>query len=124
MGGSMSAYSLQSGKNTPDINFDITGNRCVIQGKSYPENSRKFYAPLAEWIGQQRFSDNTVVELQFDYLSSSSVIAVLDILKRLERQNPKIQVKWIYESGDDDMKNVGLNFQKLCSLTFDFVETE
>lgn len=118
----MNTYSLEATKNTPEIIFNPSAKQFIIQGKSYPENSKKFYLPLTEWILKNKLPDHSVIEMYFIYISSSSVISILDLLRKVESLNKKIIVKWTYEQGDDDMKNVGLNFQKLCSLEFDFIE--
>lgn len=118
----MSSYISESSRNSPEIRFDLVKGEFSIKGKSFPENSKKFYAPFMEWIDKNPLPENAVVEMQFDYISSSSVIAVLELIRRMEEKQSQIRIIWAFESGDDDMQNVGLNYKKLSKLNFEFVE--
>jgi hypothetical protein len=120
----MKPYSCDPTKNTPEIRFDIASSRFSMKGKSFPENSKVFYAPFLEWISSSTFPQGAVIDLEFDYISSSSVIAVLEVIKKIEEMQPTAKVIWTYESGDDDMLNVGQNYQKLTKLHFEFNELE
>lgn len=120
----MSSYISEPTRNTPEIHFDLKKNVFRIIGKSFPENSKKFYAPFTEWLNANRLPAGALIELQFDYISSSSVIAVLEVLKKIETTQPDAHIKWSFESGDDDMQNIGLNYKKLCRLPFEIVEFE
>lgn len=118
----MKAFISDPTKNTPEIRFDPSSARFTIRGKSYPENSRQFYAPVLQWIRMNRFPASSVLELEFDYISSSSVIAILEMLKMIEETDKSVKVIWTYEAGDDDLMNVGMNYRKLCGLEFEFNE--
>ncbi|MBX7095397.1 MAG: DUF1987 domain-containing protein [Flavobacteriales bacterium] len=120
----MASFYLEPTRNTPEIRFDNTSGVYFIRGKSFPENSKKFYLSLVEWVMSNDVLPNSMLELQFDYISSSSVIAVLEVIKRIESKNDSVTVKWIFESGDDDMQNVGINYQKLCKLNIELHEIE
>lgn len=120
----MNTYNLEATKNTPQVIIDPASGKFSISGKSYPENSKRFYSPITEWVLKQKFPENTVLDFYFIYVSSSSVISILDLIRKISAQNNSVVIKWTYEAGDDDMKNVGHNFQKLCPLKFDFVEVE
>jgi len=118
----MSKYYLDHGKNTPEIRFDIIANVFKITGKSFPENAKKHYSDFTAWLKINKIPAGSLIELNFEYISSSSVISVLELLREIEKQEKEIQVKWYYEEGDDDMRAVGINYQKLCALQFEYIE--
>lgn len=119
----MNNYILAAGKNTPEIRFDINANVFQIKGKSFPENAKKHFTEFSAWLKQNKIPAGSLIELDFEYISSSSVIAVLELLREIEKQEKNISVKWYYEDGDDDMRAVGSNYQKLCALQFEFILT-
>ena len=119
----MSLFFAAAGKNTPEIKFDLSENQFYIRGKCFPENAKKHFLPLVNFVLQNPMPENSLLNLNFDYISSSSIIAILEFLKQLEKMNKSISIEWVYEEGDEDMKNVGLNFSKLCALSFSIVET-
>lgn len=119
----MSKYISDHGKNTPEIRFDLAAKVFHIKGKSFPENAKKHYSDFTAWLKINKIPAGSLIELDFEYISSSSVIAVLELLREIEKHERDIQVKWYYEDGDDDMRSVGVNYQKLCSLNFEFIET-
>lgn len=59
-----------------------------------------------------------VVVLDFEYLSSSSVACLLQMLKDLKSHfvSGKITVELFADSGDDEMISVGDNFKQLSGL--------
>jgi hypothetical protein len=112
----MSLFIAEPSRSTPQIRFDLTGKQFYIKGKSFPENSKKFYLPLNEWLSRNKLPADATIEMHFDYISSSSVIAVLEVLKNIESHGIGIKVIWTYEEGDDDLLNVAMNYQRLCAL--------
>ena len=41
---------IEQGKNTPKISGDSNSSILVIEGSSFPENVRKFYTPVNDWL--------------------------------------------------------------------------
>lgn len=116
--------SLQAGKTTPEIHFDLNSGIFKITGRSFPENSRKFYTPVLDWIKENPYKGDLTIHLNFDYISSSSVIAVMQMLREIELFNTGAKVFWYHEAGDDDMKSVASHFAQLCKLEVNVIEEE
>lgn len=115
----MSNLHISEGKNTPKVTWDIDSGKFVISGKSFPENTKKFYNLLTDWLDSQKLENNATFEFHFYYLSSSSIIAIYQILKRLENicdQGVCIDVIWKHDEGDDDIERIGLDYQKITKL--------
>lgn len=115
-------YEASSG--TPKVIFDHESGLIEIRGKSIPENAIKFFHPLIEWLKDYAHNpkDTTKVVLQIDYFNTSSSKCILQILKILERISAKheVLVDWIYR--DEDMYEIGEDYQLLIRLPFNMQE--
>lgn len=122
----MTKLIIQEDKNTPNVILDPENANFRFFGKSFPENSKKFYQPVIEWIENHTPDSGSVVEFNFYfyYLSSSSVIAVLEILKRLNRwkeNNVAVNINWNYDEDDDEMKRIGEDYMRIVNFKFNFI---
>lgn len=119
----MSALILKESKNTPEVILDPSSNKFMVKGKCFPENSKKFFAPIMDWFTFAKITGTCHLEVSLDYISSSSVIAILELFRHIEKSAAtngyEAKVKWLYEDGDDDSANVAINYQKLCHLTIE-----
>jgi|APLak6261662433_1056034.scaffolds.fasta_scaffold00343_8 hypothetical protein len=122
----MKRLEIKETNNTPHILFDVTTGVFVIEGKSFPEDSKEFYRPLIEWfdglIAAKSVSELTLTFNLF-YLSSSSIISVKQLLMKLidlSNNGAKVNVLWKYDDDDDDIKKTGEDYQKITKLQFDF----
>lgn len=116
-------FTIPEGKNTPIVSFDAKTNVLVISGKSYPENARKFYDEVLLNLKAHLFPTVFTIQMDFDYVSSSSVISILEMLKKLKSLSPDTNfgIRFIYESGDDDMLSVGENYEKITGFKFEYI---
>ena len=115
----MSELHISEGKNTPEVHWNAESGEFVISGKSFPENYKKFYTPLVDWIDAQEFQGDLTFEFHFYYLSSSSIIAIYQILKKIEVINEgdsNVRILWKFDEGDDDVERIGEDYQKITSL--------
>lgn len=112
-------FLIPEGKNSPHVQFFSKEHRLVISGKSFPENAKKFYEEVYQHLVNHSFNSTFQVLLDLDYVSSSSVIGILELLKRISAFT-KLDVEFTYEDGDDDMLNVGENYQKVLGMEFKF----
>tara|TARA_X000000368_G_C22805540_1_gene612295 strand:+ start:389 stop:766 length:378 start_codon:yes stop_codon:yes gene_type:complete len=116
---------IQQGKNTPRISGDSINSILVMEGSSFPENVRKFYTPINDWLDSIVIDKSTMnIDCKFYYLASSSIIALLKTLKHAERLfgNSNISIKWRYEEDDDDIRKIGEDFSHLLGIEFEFIE--
>ena len=122
----MEALILQEGKNTPKIVFDPENNTFSMTGRSFPENAKKFYTPVLEWLDafQPAGSDSLRFQFELYYVSSSSIIALLEVMRRLDALNgngTSVTVTWHYDEDDDDIKKIGEDYERITSLEFEIV---
>ncbi|HCL56042.1 MAG TPA: hypothetical protein DHW82_03420 [Spirochaetia bacterium] len=94
-----------------------------IEGESYPENSFAFYKPLLEWFASEFPQwDKFELHLRINYMNSSSVKCLLDILNILEKAHQSgktIKVIWFYEKDNNRSFELAEEFQEDLELPFE-----
>ena len=122
----MKELKIAATQNTPAISWIPETSTFEVVGRSFPENARKFYSPLVSWAKEFGAAYQEPVRFRFrlDYVSSSSVITLLELLRALEAAlgGSGLVFEWQYDPEDDDMHKVGNDYSKLLSTTFEFVE--
>ena len=124
----MEALHIASTEETPEINFDVEKKQFSISGKSLPEDSIAFYAPVFEWL--QQFVDEVQEDVEFeffmDYYNTSTAKQLAKIFLFLEKLNEKVfvQVVWKYKKDDNDMMASGVRFSKLLNIEFELRAVE
>ncbi|MDR0714631.1 MAG: DUF1987 domain-containing protein [Bacteroidales bacterium] len=96
-----------------------------MKGRSIPQNSKQLYKPCFEWVADyiRNPAPLTKVEIFFEYVDTSSIRCVVDVLSMLE-SNPKggkIEVIWYYEQFDDDLRELGTYIQIFIKVPFKYV---
>lgn len=118
-------FIIEATKNTPRVNADSNAYSMRIEGSTFPENVRKFYDPITDWIDKYiNLNKEFTIDCKFYYMASSSVIAFLKTLKKLESKLGKDNMKiiWRFEEGDDDILKIGEDYSQLLDITFSFKE--
>ena len=123
--------------NSPSVILDPESNQFDFSGESRPENVRKFYLPILEWLdsfakeqsemGSSARSSSLLVRFNFEYFNSTSAKYILDIFKALNVLNDigiEILVKWLYEEDDEDMLEVGEEMSRMSKLDFEYINTD
>lgn len=100
-------------KYTPKIELNTNGTLSFI-GKSYPENSFEFYAPITQWI-EDYFevpNENTTINFKIIYFNSSSSKLFFDLFDFFEQQKEKsnIVINWIYDAMNESALEAGEDF--------------
>lgn len=111
----MENLKMEATKYTPEISLDSKGIISLV-GKSYPENTFEFYAPMMEWVEMYfdgNSADETVVNIEIIYFNSSSSKLFFDLLDLLEdnnKDNNNIKVNWIYDKENESAQEAGEDF--------------
>ena len=119
----MEALHIVSTEETPEVHVDVENKHFSISGKSLPEDSVAFYAPVFDWL--QQFVDEVEEDVEFEffmeYYNTSSAKQLAKIFLFLEKLNEKVfvQVVWKYKKDDNDMMASGVRFSKLLNLEFE-----
>ena len=110
----------------PTIILDKDKATFEITGQSLPEEAISFYTPVIDWFEHyiKEPLPETVMVLKLDYCNSSSTKAIADVLEVLEehyKKGGKVEIQWMYMADDDDMLDVGKEFQEILKLPFTFI---
>lgn len=120
----MESLSITATSLTPSIHFDKSGVM-EIHGKSIPENSDEFWAPIIEWFKNyvNNPAEKTIFKLDIAYLNISSSKNILHLLYHLNELNDRgfnSEVEWYYYMADRDMLEVGKDYEHMVRVPFTF----
>ena len=130
----MEKLIIEPTANSPRILLDPEERNFEFSGESRPENVRKFYLPVLEWLEaftakvgglkeDQRPSD-LKCQFNFEYFNSTSAKYILDIFKSLNAIHALgigLDIKWLYEEDDEDMLEVGQEMSRMSKLEFEYI---
>lgn len=113
---------IEATKNSPRVVLDPNGE-LLIQGRSIIEDTTVFYKTLIDWVKNLTCSQMNVV-VKMEYMNTSSSKQLLTVLKALASNSSvrSIYVKWFYEEDDEDMLDLGKDYESLIHIPFDFYE--
>ena len=98
-----------------------------LSGRSIPQNARQLYKICIEWVEQyvQAPARETKVDLYFEYIDTSSIRCVVDVLTKLsqipETTNNRVEINWYYERDDEDSFDLGAYIQAHLKVPFNIV---
>ncbi len=114
----MKTLTIEASKYTPEIEMNAENNILSIKGKSYPENTFDFYAPVMAWL-QEYFAQEDLpkVTLNMDiiYFNSSSSKLFFDLFDLLEEAHEKgkeICINWYYDDENESAEEAGEDFKE------------
>ena len=133
----MEKLIIEPTANSPRIILDPESKNFEFSGESRPENVRKFYLPILEWLeaytteqdkskGNERTSD-LLCQFNFEYFNSTSAKYILDIFKSLNAISSlgiDLEIKWLYEEDDEDMLEVGQEMSRMSKLPFEYIKSD
>ena len=101
-----------------------------LSGRSIPQNARQLYKICIDWVDQyvQTPAPETTVDLYFEYIDTSSIRCVVDILTKLSQISAngenRIEMNWYYERDDDDSYDLGAYIQAHLKIPFNIIALE
>jgi hypothetical protein len=118
---------IPSGVKTPHVILNADTGEILIEGSSFPENAPEFYYQFTRWLAEYSLNPapKTSVNLRLLYLNSSSVSVITGMMKLLDNMismKTELEIKWSFERGDDDMKELGLYYQDILNCPVDVAE--
>lgn len=113
-------------KQHPRILLDKDNNKFLFSGRSLPEDSNAFFAPVLEWLDNYAKSPlpHTIVEIKLVYYNTSSAKLISEILEKFEeihKSGSPITIKWYYLDIDDDMKKSGEIYADMLELPIELI---
>jgi hypothetical protein len=103
--------------------------RIFIMGRSIAEDPGIFYHLIYDWITKyfEDRSENTKIKFGFEYINTSSIKWIYNILKKLSEMEDiarRAKITWYYEEGDEDMCDLGLILRGIISCPFTLIEVD
>ncbi len=121
----MENLQIDPSQKTPMVDFSMNG-RLVLAGSSYSENSREFYNPIINWIGELQ-TEKVDFDLILDYINTSCAKKLFELLKTLDANTSvsAININWYYQDWDEDNLETGQILNDLLKRAqFKFVAYE
>jgi glucuronate isomerase len=123
---------IKETETTPEINFHYQQGLLEIKGVSIPEDTEEFYSQLLEYIDQYTQapspSNRTMVHFKLIYTNTSTSAIISRIIRNFNvlKDTPEhdVEIRWYYEDGDDDMRDIGNDFQGFSAVPFKLIACE
>lgn len=112
---------------TPFVHFDLNSGMMEFKGRSLPSAPQKFYYPILEEleIAFEKGIKKLTANFALEYFNTSSSKCLFNILKKLasyHHRGAKVEINWFYEECDDDMKETGLDYEKILGVSFNHIQ--
>ena len=116
---------LEGTTDTPEVILNAELCTLSITGNCYPENAFQFFKPLLDWMKNNHtlFKGPAKAEIKLNYFNSSSGRFLLKFLNICSHQlSNGLTVMWLFESGDELIKERGEELASAADVSFVFVE--
>lgn len=93
--------------------MDAASGVIEMSGKSYPENTFDFYAPVMKWLEDYFTTTNKIViNMEIIYFNSSSSKLFFDFFDLCDekRDTHDIEINWIYDADNENAEEAGEDF--------------
>ncbi len=119
----MDTFTKKETESTPNVDFDIQNSVYEIRGKSVPLKTSEFYQPIINWLKgfSDDIKDGSKVKIDLEYFNPESYKWLIQIFRIFERSNKmgaKITVEWFFDKGDEEIKDLGKEFDQIVDLPF------
>jgi hypothetical protein len=113
---------------TPRLQFDYQEGNFLIEGESYPEDTKKFYdghlAGVYSFLGT-KIDRPCCISFKLKYFNSSSAKILMDLIIAVEesaKTGNELKVEWHCADDDDNMQELGEEFsEELVEAKFELV---
>jgi len=124
----MENIDIKATARTPKLLLDTEKRLFVIEGESYPEDTKKFYdQPIQQVCSylEQPHDAEVVCQFKLKYFNSSTAKVLMDLFTTIDgsasKGNP-MKVEWHFVADDDNMRELGEEFsEELSSAAFELV---
>ncbi|MFB6257478.1 MAG: DUF1987 domain-containing protein [Flavobacteriales bacterium] len=118
----MEPFILESNDKLPFVSLDPNGD-LLLKGCSFPLDATRFYEPILEWMEEYKKapSERTVLRIDlssFNIGSSKYILYMIHRLQDIVREGGDAAIEWVYEKGDEDMKEVGEDYEIMARIPF------
>ena len=113
----------------PTFHFKYGEGLMEIRGRSWPEHALNIYKPAFDWAEEYLKSpkEDTQIKIALEYFNTISSKVIVQLLKLFEptyQNGMKINVSWMYEEDDVDLKEEGQTIKESVNLPVELVTVE
>ena len=113
---------------SPEISLSGNG-RITISGRCIPREPDEFFAPLMDWAASycQEPAEETVIEVSIEYINGTNhgkLYKFLTKLKEVTSTGKKMAINFYYESDDEQMRDVALQWAELLKVPVNMIPVE
>jgi hypothetical protein len=104
---------IEGSDTLPSVQLNTSG-LLKIFGRALPENAFNFFSPIISWV--KEFSAEIItIEINLEYYNTAVSKQLYDFLHVIDSNpnNKKINLKWYYEEGDDEILESGEIYEEL-----------
>lgn len=110
---------------SPYVNIDYTHGTLDLEGVSIQENPVEFYQPILDELHNLKFSETytLIMNCSFRHFNTSSskfIFEIMKVMQSMEIGNKDVTINWYYDSYDEDMKELGEDYEDLTGLKFNY----
>jgi len=114
---------------TPKVKFNPNTGVMKLKGRAIPSSDQNFWGDILKWFEEYLLNPQpiTTFEVYLDYfniISSKSILYLLYKLNELKDRGYESIVKWQYLSHDEDMFEVGKDYEYMVNVPFEFIEKQ
>ncbi len=118
---------IQKASNTPMVKFE--DGVLAITGRSIPENAISFFEPLFKFVAEYAKKPYTLTEVNIllEYANSStnrSLMTIFTLFENIYENGNNVSVNWYFETGDELMRDLGVDFKNVLHIPFTIHEQE
>ena len=108
---------------SPEVILDATENIFSLKGRSYLEDSSKFYKPIIKWFKNyvKEPNETTIIDVNLEYINSSTTKHLVRIFMNLEDiiiNGKKVEIIWKYSHEDELMLQRGYELDNAIDVPF------
>lgn len=113
---------IASTRYTPEVSLNEDTNELVFSGRSFPDNSGRFYEEVSSALTFENDKDSITLQFMFEYVNSSSIISILKLIREIEERLDRgdVKIHWHYDSEDDEMMNIGKDIERIVTCKFHY----
>lgn len=117
----MDTLYMEETQETPKVIFNKKEGIFELSGRSLPEDSVEFFAPVIAWINEYAKAPNpsTVFAFKLDYFNTASSKLIHELLNAL-KDIKGAKIEWYYYEDDEDILDAGKEFAEQVNIPFDF----
>jgi hypothetical protein len=117
----MEGLTIKGSATTPFIDFNAVTGKMVISGRSIPEQPKSFWSPILAWFFAYSTSPapKTEIILDMEYFNNASAKQLMFLFSSINKMFESgfaVNITWIYELNDIEMKELGHDFASLLSF--------